>query len=56
VTVFQNAPSNNNQQTSKERKSLDEVVAAEPKADYDAKSGGFVINDSSLTSLVYAGV
>jgi glyoxylase-like metal-dependent hydrolase (beta-lactamase superfamily II) len=40
----------------KEGKTLEEVVAAKPTADYDAKWGGFVINGSSFTSLVYAGV
>ena len=36
--------------------SLAEVVAAKPTAEYDAKWGGFVINGSTFTSLVYAGV
>lgn len=40
----------------KRGKSLDEVIAAKPTADYDAKWGGFVINGSTFTSLVYAGV
>ena len=37
-------------------RSLAEVVAAKPTADYDAKWGGFVIDGSTFTSLVYAGV
>ena len=50
------SPSKNNQTNlPKKGKPLDEIVAAEPTANYDAKYGGFVINDSSLTSLVYAG-
>jgi glyoxylase-like metal-dependent hydrolase (beta-lactamase superfamily II) len=40
----------------KEGKSLEEVVAAKPTADYDAKWGGFVIDGSFFTRLVYAGV
>jgi glyoxylase-like metal-dependent hydrolase (beta-lactamase superfamily II) len=36
--------------------SLAEVVAAKPTAEYDAKWGGFVIDGSTFTSLVYAGV
>jgi glyoxylase-like metal-dependent hydrolase (beta-lactamase superfamily II) len=40
----------------KHRKSRDEVVAAKPTADYDAKWGGFVINGDFFTKLVYAGV
>ena len=40
----------------KEGKSLEEVVAAKPTADYDAKWGGFVIDGDFFTSLVYAGV
>ena len=40
----------------KEGKSRDEVVAAKPTADYDAKWGGFVINGDFFTRLVYAGV
>ena len=37
-------------------KSLDEVVAAKPTANYDAKWGGFVIDGNFFTRLVYAGV
>jgi hypothetical protein len=40
----------------KEGKSLEEVVAAKPTADYDAKWGGFVIDGNFFTRLVYAGV
>jgi glyoxylase-like metal-dependent hydrolase (beta-lactamase superfamily II) len=40
----------------KQGKSRDEVVAAKPTANYDAKWGGFVINGDFLTKLVYAGV
>jgi len=40
----------------KKGKSLDEAVAAKPTADYDAKWGGFVIDGSFFTRLVYAGV
>lgn len=37
-------------------RTLAEVVAAKPTADYDAKWGGFVIDGETFTSLVYAGV
>jgi glyoxylase-like metal-dependent hydrolase (beta-lactamase superfamily II) len=40
----------------KQGKSRDEVVAAKPTVDYDAKWGGFVINGDFFTKLVYAGV
>jgi glyoxylase-like metal-dependent hydrolase (beta-lactamase superfamily II) len=40
----------------KQGKSLEEVVAAKPTADYDAKWGGFVIDGNFFTRLVYAGV
>jgi glyoxylase-like metal-dependent hydrolase (beta-lactamase superfamily II) len=40
----------------KEGKSRDEVIAAKPTANYDAKWGGFVINGDFFTKLVYAGV
>jgi len=40
----------------KEGKSLEEVVAAKPTADYDAKWGGFVVDGIFFTRLVYAGV
>jgi glyoxylase-like metal-dependent hydrolase (beta-lactamase superfamily II) len=40
----------------KEGKSLEEVVAAKPTADYDAKWGGFVIDGNFFTRLVYVGV
>jgi glyoxylase-like metal-dependent hydrolase (beta-lactamase superfamily II) len=37
-------------------KTLDEVLAAKPSADYDAKWGGFVIDGKTFTQLVYMGV
>ena len=40
----------------KEGKSLEEVVAAKPTADYDAKWGGFVVDGIFFTRLVYKGV
>ena len=40
----------------KEGRSLEEVVAAKPTADYDAKWGGFVIDGKTFTGLVYAGL
>ena len=40
----------------KQGKSVDEVVAAKPTADYDAKWGRFVIDGNFFTKLVYAGV
>ena len=40
----------------KEGKSREEVVAAKPTADYDAKWGGFVIDGKNFTGLVYQGV
>jgi hypothetical protein len=40
----------------KDGKSVDGVVAAKPTADYDAEWGGFVIDGSFFTRLVYAGV
>jgi glyoxylase-like metal-dependent hydrolase (beta-lactamase superfamily II) len=40
----------------KQGKSRDEVVAAKPTADYDAKWGGFVVKGDFFTRLVYAGV
>jgi glyoxylase-like metal-dependent hydrolase (beta-lactamase superfamily II) len=40
----------------KQGKSRDEVVAAKPSANYDAKWGGFVVNGDFFTRLVYAGV
>src|SRR5215471_16676412 len=40
----------------KQGKPRDEVVAAKPTANYDAKWGGFVINGDFFTKLVYAGV
>jgi hypothetical protein len=39
----------------KEGKSLEEVVAAKPTADYDAKWGGFVVDGDFFTRLVYKG-
>lgn len=35
---------------------LSEVIAAKPTMEFDAKWGGWVINGSTFTSLVYAGV
>jgi len=40
----------------KQGKSLDEVIASKPTADFDAKWGGFVIDGDFFTRLVYAGV
>jgi glyoxylase-like metal-dependent hydrolase (beta-lactamase superfamily II) len=40
----------------KQGKSLDEVVAAKPTADFDEKWGGFVVDGNFFTRLVYAGV
>jgi glyoxylase-like metal-dependent hydrolase (beta-lactamase superfamily II) len=40
----------------KQGKSLDEVVAAKPTADFDAKWAGFVVDGNFFTRLVYAGV
>jgi glyoxylase-like metal-dependent hydrolase (beta-lactamase superfamily II) len=40
----------------KEGKSLTEVLAAQPTADYDSKWGGFVIDGKKFTGLVYQGV
>jgi glyoxylase-like metal-dependent hydrolase (beta-lactamase superfamily II) len=40
----------------KQGRSRDEVIAAKPTADYDAKWGGFVINGDFFTKLVYKGV
>jgi glyoxylase-like metal-dependent hydrolase (beta-lactamase superfamily II) len=40
----------------KQGKSRDEVVAAKPTLNYDAKWGGFVISGDFFTRLVYAGV
>ena len=40
----------------KKGRSLDEVLAAKPTADYDAKWGGFVIDGKNFTALVYQGV
>jgi glyoxylase-like metal-dependent hydrolase (beta-lactamase superfamily II) len=37
-------------------RSLDEVLAANPTGDYDAKWGGFVIDGKNFTGLVYQGV
>ena len=37
-------------------KSLEEIVAAKPTADYDEKWGGFVVDGKFFTTLVYAGV
>ena len=43
-------------QLKKQGRSLEEIVAAKPTADYDAKWGGFVIDGNTFTSLVYAGI
>jgi len=40
----------------KHGKSLEEIVAAAPAADYEVKWGGFFINGKTFASLVYAGV
>lgn len=40
----------------KQGKSRDEIVAAKPTAAYDARWGGFFINDDFFTRLVYTGV
>jgi len=40
----------------KQGKSLDEVVAAKPTADFDEKWDGFVVDGNFFTRLVYAGV
>jgi glyoxylase-like metal-dependent hydrolase (beta-lactamase superfamily II) len=40
----------------KQGKSVDDVLAAKPTADYDAKWGGFVIDGKNFTGLVYQGV
>ena len=40
----------------REGKSRDEVVAAKPTADYDAKWGGFVVDGDFFSRLVYKGV
>ena len=40
----------------KQGKTLDEIVAAKPTADYDGKWGKFVIDPAFFTRLVYAGL
>jgi glyoxylase-like metal-dependent hydrolase (beta-lactamase superfamily II) len=40
----------------KQGRSRDEVVAAKPTGDYDAKWSGFVVDGNFFTKLVYAGV
>jgi glyoxylase-like metal-dependent hydrolase (beta-lactamase superfamily II) len=40
----------------KQGKSLDEVLAEAPTAEYDTKWGGFFIDGKTFTALVYAGV
>jgi len=40
----------------KQGKPCDEVIAAKPTADYDAKWGPFIINGEFFTRLVYNGV
>jgi len=37
-------------------KSLDEIIAAKPTADFDARWGHFVIDPTHFTKLVYAGL
>jgi hypothetical protein len=37
-------------------RSLEEIVAVKPTAEYDAKWGGLFINGKTFTALVYAGV
>lgn len=37
-------------------KSVDEVIAAKPTAEYDAKWGGFLFNGDQFTRLVYTGI
>jgi glyoxylase-like metal-dependent hydrolase (beta-lactamase superfamily II) len=37
-------------------KSLDEIIAAKPTADFDARWGHFVIDPAHFTKLVYAGL
>jgi hypothetical protein len=37
-------------------KSLDEIIAAKPAAAFDAKWGGFVIDQDHFVKLVYAGL
>ena len=39
-----------------QNKTLKEIVASKPTADYDAKWGGFVINGDTFTYLVYRGL
>jgi hypothetical protein len=43
-------------QLKKQGRTLAEVVAAKPTADYDETWGKWVIDGSTFTSLVYAGV
>jgi glyoxylase-like metal-dependent hydrolase (beta-lactamase superfamily II) len=40
----------------KQRKTLDEIIAAKPTADFDAKWGNFVFNGDQFTKMVYAGL
>jgi glyoxylase-like metal-dependent hydrolase (beta-lactamase superfamily II) len=40
----------------KQGRSREEVIAAKPTAEYDAKWGGFIIDGNFFTRLVYAGV
>lgn len=40
----------------KQGRSLEEIVATKPTANYDAKFGGFVMTGKAFTGLVYAGV
>jgi len=40
----------------KEGHPIEEIVAAKPTADYDAKWGGFVVDGNFFTRIVYAGV
>ena len=47
---------NNVSDLKKQGKTIDEVIAAKPTADYDSKWGNFVINPAFFTHLVYAGL
>jgi glyoxylase-like metal-dependent hydrolase (beta-lactamase superfamily II) len=47
---------NNVKALKQQGKSLDEIIAAKPAADFDAKWGGFVIDQDHFVKLVYAGL
>jgi glyoxylase-like metal-dependent hydrolase (beta-lactamase superfamily II) len=47
---------NNVEALKQQGKSLDEIIAAKPAADFDAKWGGFVIDQDHFVKLVYAGL